>query len=153
MPVYISIREAMRLAECSRSMVKRWLVKSRHLIDAGQNPLFDFIDPKNGRHGRVYIHRELFLAFRAGEHRTRQAPPVSARPKQERRCGIDLLTPSHRPQHQTLPRDKPSWVTLTACLPADAPPSRTIEHDHVLLYFSGHGSEVAEFSAGRFRRC
>lgn len=61
-------------------MVKRWLRVSRDLIDAGQKPLFDFIDPKDGQHGRVHIHRESFLAFRAREHRTRRAPPVSPEP-------------------------------------------------------------------------
>jgi hypothetical protein len=79
-PVYISIEEAAWLVGCSRSTVKRLLKESRDLIDAGQNPLFDFIDPKDGRHGRVYIHRESFLASRAGEHRTRRAPPVSPEP-------------------------------------------------------------------------
>jgi hypothetical protein len=77
MPLYISIDEAARLVGCSRSTVKRWLKESRDLIDAGQKPLFDFIDPKDGRHGRVYIHLESFLASRAGEHRTR---PVSPEP-------------------------------------------------------------------------
>jgi hypothetical protein len=79
-PVYISIEEAARLGGCSRSTVKRWLKESRDLIDAGQKPRFYFIDPKDGQHGRVHIHRESFLAFRAGEHRRRRTPPVSPEP-------------------------------------------------------------------------
>ena len=135
-PAYISIEEAARLANRSRSSVKRWIEECRDLIDAGQEPLFDIIDPKDGKHGRVDIHRELFLAFRASEHRRRRTLPGSAGPKQERRCRIDLLTPSHRPQHQTLPSDMPSVVTLFACL---ALLSRAIGHDHVLLHISSHG--------------
>ena len=69
-PVYISIEEAARLVGRSRSSVKRWLKACRDLIDAGQEPLFAFIDTKDGRHGRVDIHRESFLAFRASEHRS-----------------------------------------------------------------------------------
>jgi hypothetical protein len=71
-PAYISIQEAARLASRSRSTIKRWLKECRDLIDAGQEPLFDIIDPKDGKHGRVDIHRESFLAFRASEHRTRR---------------------------------------------------------------------------------
>ena len=68
-------------------MVKRWLRVSRDLIDAGQKPLFDFIDPKDGQHGRVHIHRESFLAFRAREHRTRRAPPYRrSRYSRQTRC-------------------------------------------------------------------
>jgi hypothetical protein len=70
-PAYISIQEAARLANRSRSAIKRWLKECRDLIDAGQEPLFSFIDPKDGKHGRVDIHRESFLAFRASEHRRR----------------------------------------------------------------------------------
>ena len=71
-PVYISIEAAARLVNRSRSSVKRWLKECRDLIDAGQEPLFAFIDPKDSRRGRVDIHRELFLAFRVSEHRTRR---------------------------------------------------------------------------------
>lgn len=106
--VYISIEEAARLVGRSRSSVKRWLKACRDLIDAGQEPLFAFIDTKDGRRGRVDIHRELFLAFRASEHRTRRAPPVSPEP----------------------------------LLQADALPSRTIKHDHVLLALSGGGARL-----------
>jgi Homeodomain-like domain len=67
-PVYISIEEAARLVGCSRSTVKRWLKESRDLIDAGQKPRFYFIDPKDGQHGRVHIHRR------------RRTPPVSPEP-------------------------------------------------------------------------
>jgi hypothetical protein len=70
-PTYISIEMAARLANRSRSSVKRWIKACRDLIDAGQKPLFDFIDPPDGQHGRVDIHRESFLEFRASKHRTR----------------------------------------------------------------------------------
>jgi hypothetical protein len=40
-------------------------------------------------------------------------------------------------QHQTLPSDMPSVVTLFACL---ALLSRAIGHDHVLLHISGGGA-------------
>ena len=121
-PVYISIEAAARLVNRSRSSVKRWLKECRDLIDAGQEPLFAFIDPKDGKHGRVDIHRESFLSFRASEHRRRRTPPRST-------------GPIHAP-----PRDMPSCAMLFANLPADALPSRAIKHDdHVLLAISGGG--------------
>jgi hypothetical protein len=147
-PAYISIKEAARQANRSRSTIKRWLKECRDLIDAGQEPLFSFIDPKDGRHGRVDIHRESFLAFRASEHRTRRTLPGSAGPKQERRCRFDLLTPSHRPQHQALPNDMRPVVAPFACLDLLSP---AIGHDHVLLHISGGGARWP--MSGGFWRC